>query len=180
MKSLRITFGFILFSLISYVQAVSVEWSFTNSGLTWSNTDTITLEAILTNTDTVALELGNIATGINGSSTGWGTFPDPYNHPIGYNFNPLYDTALVLTPGFLAPGESISFTYAEFIPNGTIPTGTYSTVDTAFISGGQGSVYAYHFSTNDFTATVVPIPAAIWLFGFGLLGLLKMANRKQS
>lgn len=29
------------------------------------------------------------------------------------------------------------------------------------------------------TMTVVPIPAAVWLFGSGLLGLLGMAGRKK-
>jgi hypothetical protein len=36
---------------------------------------------------------------------------------------------------------------------------------------------------GDFTfsaAAVVPVPAAIWLFGFGLLGLIGIARRKKA
>ena len=34
------------------------------------------------------------------------------------------------------------------------------------------------WDTNSFTATVVPVPAAVWLLGSGLLGLVGIARRK--
>lgn len=34
--------------------------------------------------------------------------------------------------------------------------------------------------TDDFRAMVVPIPAAVWLFGSGLIGLVGVARRKKS
>jgi hypothetical protein len=40
--------------------------------------------------------------------------------------------------------------------------------------GGSG----YQFAMDNFTFNVVPIPAAIWLFGSGLLGLIGIARRK--
>lgn len=36
------------------------------------------------------------------------------------------------------------------------------------------------FAYGDFTFTVVPIPAAAWLFGSGLLGLVGIARRKKA
>lgn len=43
--------------------------------------------------------------------------------------------------------------------------------------GGQGE----HFAMDNFTYnnTVVPVPAAIWLFGSGLMGLLRFTRRKS-
>jgi len=40
---------------------------------------------------------------------------------------------------------------------------------------GQGS----NFFIDSFDATVVPVPAAVWLFGSGLLGLVGVARRKK-
>lgn len=41
---------------------------------------------------------------------------------------------------------------------------------------GQGS----NFFIDSFDATIVPVPAAVWLFGSGLLGLIGMARRKKA
>lgn len=42
------------------------------------------------------------------------------------------------------------------------------------LAGGSGSVMVDNFGT------VVPVPAAVWLFGSGLLGLVGVARRKKS
>ena len=39
---------------------------------------------------------------------------------------------------------------------------------------------AFSFGTNNETIVPVPIPAAVWLFGSGLLGLIGIARRRQS
>jgi hypothetical protein len=39
---------------------------------------------------------------------------------------------------------------------------------------------AFSFGTNGETIVPVPIPAAVWLFGSGLLGLIGIARRRQS
>ena len=57
-------------------------------------------------------------------------------------------------------GSSISTTPDEF--------GLYPTLG---ITG--------HWDVSSFTATVVPVPAAVWLFGSGLLGLVGVARRKK-
>lgn len=49
-------------------------------------------------------------------------------------------------------------------------------VDTDFVNGG-GQVAAL---SNVRAFSVVPVPAAVWLFGAGLLGLVGIARRKRS
>jgi hypothetical protein len=39
---------------------------------------------------------------------------------------------------------------------------------------------AFSFGTNNETIVPVPIPAAVWLFGSGLVGLIAIARRRQS
>ena len=40
--------------------------------------------------------------------------------------------------------------------------------------------YAWAVQSGDVGAAVVPIPAAVWLFGSGLLGLVGVARRKKA
>ena len=44
---------------------------------------------------------------------------------------------------------------------------------------GQSFEYGYAVSTQTVSAAVVPIPAAMWLFGSGLLGLVGIARYKK-
>jgi len=52
-------------------------------------------------------------------------------------------------------------------------------------NGGQGSAgktvtsYAWAVYSGDVSVSAVPVPAAVWLFGSGLLGLIGMARRRQ-
>jgi hypothetical protein len=49
----------------------------------------------------------------------------------------------------------------------------------------QGHLFATHVSLDDgstgfaYGGTVVPVPAAVWLFGSGLIGLVGLARRKK-
>jgi len=43
-----------------------------------------------------------------------------------------------------------------------------------------GSVINPQFSSTTFETTVVPVPAAVWLFGSGLIGLIGFARRKKA
>jgi len=45
---------------------------------------------------------------------------------------------------------------------------------------GSGSVLSGLWDANSFTTTVVPVPAAVWLFGSGLIGLVGVARRKRN
>lgn len=48
------------------------------------------------------------------------------------------------------------------------------------IASGQSFDYGYTASTQTVSAAVVPIPAAAWLFGSGLLGMIGIARRKKA
>ena len=54
-----------------------------------------------------------------------------------------------------------------------------------FIANASGYLFATHVYLDDgstgfaFGGTVVPVPAAVWLFGSGLLGLIGVARRKK-
>jgi len=50
------------------------------------------------------------------------------------------------------------------------------TVDTGTFGQGPG----WNTTSGTSSLSAVPIPAAVWLFGSGLLGLVGMARRKQS
>jgi hypothetical protein len=47
-------------------------------------------------------------------------------------------------------------------------------------SGFGGTPYTLHLSNPSHTTAVVPVPAAVWLFGSGLLGLVGIARRKKA
>ena len=59
------------------------------------------------------------------------------------------------------------------ISGGTIPIGTWdSSMFTSSFSGTNSS-------QDTFTTAAVPLPAAVWLFGSGLFGLVAVARRKN-
>ena len=47
------------------------------------------------------------------------------------------------------------------------------------IAGGDCTVGGTDFAPFSHDATVVPVPAAVWLFGSGLLGLVGIARRRK-
>jgi hypothetical protein len=52
--------------------------------------------------------------------------------------------------------------------------------DTGSVEGGDCDVKGGDFAPFSHDATYVPVPAAVWLFGSGLLGLVGVARRKRS
>jgi len=62
---------------------------------------------------------------------------------------------------------------------GTITGGGFDpTQGTWEFSGQTASDITFSWSSSN--ATVIPIPAAVWLFGSGLIGLIGVARRKQA
>ena len=59
--------------------------------------------------------------------------------------------------------------------NYTSPLGDFVSINLSFASGTD---LLGHWDATTFT--VVPVPAAVWLFGSGLLGLVGVARRKSA
>jgi len=69
---------------------------------------------------------------------------------------------------------------AGFVYSGTNPNLFTSDATETFI-GTEDNYNSQIFGTwNTFTLTPVPVPAAVWLFGSGLLGLVGVARRKRN
>ena len=75
---------------------------------------------------------------------------------VGFNFD-----------GWLQPGDESYFYFIK-----TTAT-NYTLGSTVLIDGGIASVQSY-------APSAVPVPAAVWLFGSGLIGLVGVARRKKS
>jgi hypothetical protein len=61
-------------------------------------------------------------------------------------------------------GDSFTLDYNAVVPSGS------------FI----GVAYQFHITGTIGEQTVIPIPAAVWLFGSGLLGLVGVARRRKA
>ena len=95
-----------------------------------------------------------------------------------------------------SPDSIVSFSGVTWVTHPTTPPKFYSTLDYTpdLVIGGltlAGDPTKWGFSAVvgsagktasqwTYTATVVPIPAAAWLFGSGLLGLVGIARRKKA
>ncbi len=58
--------------------------------------------------------------------------------------------------------------------------GSYYLRKTSSSSGGEGSLWDYTLSFHVEQVSAVPLPAAVWLFGSGLLGLAGMSRHKKA
>jgi hypothetical protein len=69
----------------------------------------------------------------------------------------------------------------NFILGLTKDSGTNWVADIGYTSLG-GSIYDVHFADGSLLQVdvqVIPVPAAVWLFGSGLIGLVGLARRKK-
>ncbi|MDH3514446.1 MAG: VPLPA-CTERM sorting domain-containing protein [Gammaproteobacteria bacterium] len=58
---------------------------------------------------------------------------------------------------------------------------SYSTTQWAYLGGAPaGAGRPMYALSSEFTVSAVPVPAAMWLFGSGLLGLVGVARRKAA
>jgi hypothetical protein len=110
---------------------------------------------------------------------------------ISVDANALTGTAFV-NPGFnedLTDGAFQLFADGAFSPNMNVTTtddwmtftwtATLSEGDIDFgLRTTQPGIYSIAF--DDFRITLVPVPAAVWLFGSGLIGLIGVARRKKA
>ena len=76
--------------------------------------------------------------------------------------------------------KSIYWTGTEYIGNPDVYTWRFN-FDDGFqeIRGNTNTSYSYVWAVRDGDVSAVPVPAAVWLFGSGLIGLIGVARRKK-
>jgi len=131
----------------------------------------------------------------NGSITG-GVWDDIINMDeqlaTAFNFAPgvygiggTWDLAGPGGPGSGIQVTTLNSTYAiDVIPGTTAGFWGFTideSVSTMIMSEGTGSGYQETFTLDNMqmATTLVPVPAAVWLFGSGLVGLVGVARRKK-
>lgn len=175
LRTVRILLLAASFALPTSVHA-SYVWSFTNSGLTYGPTDTIFLNASITNTGTESIYI-DVNLGTFGQGITWGTFPSgAFPGPGDYVFwHTAYDTLEYAT---ILPGESRDFVFGRFTPVSSVASGTYATLSADISINGGPNVS--ELNGGHFVATVVPVPAAAWFFGSGLVMLFGLTRKKTT
>lgn len=84
------------------------------------------------------------------------------------------------TQFFLAPDDLNAVNVESFVDNGD---GTYGVVVRYIGTINDPGGSFHNFASNwrlEGTMTVVPVPAAVWLLGSGLIGLVGIARRKKA
>ena len=96
--------------------------------------------------------------GIGTSVFGNTTFPDDVSMAMGWDFS-------------LAVGD---MALIEFVLSELAPTSGF------FLSHSDPDSNATIYLSSTLTVSAIPVPAAVWLFGSGLLGLIGIARRKSA
>ena len=112
----------------------------------------------------VSYEVGNVPNGDTGS--------------FDLSSSPGSGSSLNNAVGFI--GSSIIVGSFEL---DTFQTGFFDTFEIVDGSSGNGFPPFYQIlsiTVDDFEVATVPVPAAVWLFGSGLLGLIGVARRKRA
>ena len=77
--------------------------------------------------------------------------------------------------GIASDGSGLTAGNITFTPS-SLAFVLAATTDQVTIVGGQGTTNYM----GDWTVAAVPVPAAVWLFGSGLLGLVSLARKKKA
>lgn len=164
---------------MTYSDGLTLSEALTNAQATYANARIATASEF----DDIVAAAGITYNSSFTASDGFNSTGSPY-HVLSTGAN--YNSSLVAILGPTVPGD-------EFDPPSTVvftdPDGTNNTASTHDIFGLYGTtmeiIQVPWTVPNDQAgwllvseATVVPVPAAVWLFGSGLLGLIGVARRK--
>ena len=112
-----------------------------------------------------------------------GDFPGNYGDRVSVSYQTDNSFINVDIQDEVAPYDLISDqslpTYLDFAKADEMEgwDGNYGAIQIGFT---PGSIQQAVFSIDSFETSVVPIPAAVWLFGSGLIGLIGVARRKKA
>jgi hypothetical protein len=100
--------------------------------------------------------------------------PAGFGTSIGFNptYFPIFDDTQRQSFAF---GQTVSARYVEFTAKDNFFTSPGDGSGGGLAGGDRVGLGEIAFSVSE-----IPIPAAVWLFGSGLLGLIGMARRKKA
>ena len=175
----NIIIGLFLISLTNTANAATTwDWSFPDSNITLAQTETFYIGGIITN-DISSTESLNI-----GAYSWWVSAGDLSNSDFTgglYTYNPTSNQIGGLfendSNAIIAPGESFTFTLGYFDPIQPISLGTEFTWSVSLIN----DIYSPTETsiTKTISATVVPLPASLWLMFAGVLSLLTFVKKRN-
>jgi hypothetical protein len=103
------------------------------------------------------------------NSTGFGLGMDSGSGDLGdWEVDVLNDTSPVSIPGGILPLGEGSYAFDYYLWRYGLSTDPF------------GGTWDYTLTFEVGAASTVPVPAAVWLFGTGLLGLVGTARRKKT
>jgi len=125
---------------------------------------------------------GTSGTDILGTTVGFGTAGTVVEANDTINYDTFSSLADILEIGgwqfdmsTLIVGSESTFDRLKFSGTGLVSGNGYDITDVTWDLSANATGSSYSMSI---TAAVVPVPAAVWLFGSGLLGLVGIARRK--
>jgi hypothetical protein len=95
------------------------------------------------------------------------------------NLLDTFNFIMSLTP---AAGDTLNYAFLPIttqLTDGSIVLNFPLSITGTDIASGQSFEYGYTESTHTFSASAVPVPAAVWLFGTALIGFIGMSRRRK-